>query len=656
MSTHEHASNQHPHYDDDDCSNPHVTKPIDEVIAARFSRRTALKGLAAVATGSLLGPLWPQRPAAALPTGPGTTLTFDEIPLAADGALHVAPGYRCDVLMRWGDPVLPDAPTFDVQHQTPDAQARQFGYNCDYIGLVPLPRGATDASRALLCVNHEYTDTHLMFPGIDRMDSLANLTREQVEIELAAHGHSVVEIERVAGQCRAVPGSHYNRRITALDTPMRISGPAAGHERMKTSEDLTGRRVIGTLNNCAGGITPWGTVLTCEENFDVYFTGDGSGTSEARNHARYGLAAKSKFRPAFARHFRRFDVAREPHEPNRFGWMVEFNPYDPQSTPVKRTALGRLKHEGAGIVVSHDGRVAIYAGDDQQFDYVYRFVTREAYDPQQHGADNALLDEGTLSVARFNDDGTLQWLPLVYGQGPLTSENEFYSQADVLIESRRAADLLGATPMDRPEEVEVCPTTGHVFVMLTGSPKRKESQVDAANPRPANVHGHILELVPPAADARTDHTAARYTWNVFLRCGDPAKAEDAASYPPGVSPQGWLSRPDNAAFDGKGRLWIATDGAPETVGKPDGIFACDTTGPGRGLTRQFMLGPRGAEVSGIVLTADDRALLVSVQHPGEDEGSTFEHPSSRWPDFDPAMPPRPSVVTISRVDGGPIGS
>ena len=351
----------------------------------------------------------------------------------------------------------------------------------------------------------------------------------------------------------------------------------------------------------------------------------------------------------------RFDTTKEPNEPNRFGWVVEFDPYDPQSVPIKRTALGRMKHEGAGVVINHDGRVVIYCGDDEAMDYVYKFVTKEAYQPDNPASGKDLLDKGTLYVARF-DEEQVHWLPLVFGTGPLTPENGFRSQADVLIETRRSADLVGATPMDRPEDVEVCPTTGRVYVLLTGGVQRGQDHVCASNPLAENKHGHVLELTPPMMPGGADHAAETFAWDFFLRCGDPKKPEDAASYPAGVSDDGWLTRPDNSFFDNQGRLWITTDGAESTVGHADGIYACDTTGPGRGVTKHFFHAPRGAEVTGICFTPDDETMFVSVQHPAEEPGSDYMNPSTRWPDFNPDVPPRPAVVAIQRKSGGRVGS
>ena len=323
--------------------------------------------------------------------------------------------------------------------------------------------------------------------------------------------------------------------------------------------------------------------------------------------------------------------------------------------PVKRTALGRFRHEAATAVVSTNGRVAVYSGDDERFEYLYRFVTDGRFDPKNRAANRDLLDEGTLSVARFSDDGRLTWMPLIWGQGPLTAENGFASQADVLIETRRAADLLGATPMDRPEDVETNPLTGIVYVVLTYNEKRRPDEVSALHPRGPNPHGQIVELIPPGEGADRDHTATDYRWEIFLMAGDPRKPEEGARYHPQVSENGWLSAPDNIAFDREGRIWIATDGLPR-FGLADGAYVAETRGPRRALTRHFYRTPIGAELCGPEFNGDSSAYFAAVQHPGASEGSTFDNPSTRWPDFQPGVPPRPSVQVIVKKGGGMIGS
>jgi secreted PhoX family phosphatase len=643
------------YFEEDPCSNSSSEIPMIELISRRGILRATAAGLAAAWLGNTTRAeeLLPSR---LVPAVAGqSTLTFKELRHGCDPQVAVAEGYDAQVLLRWGDPLFSDGQSFDPLTQDAGKQSRQFGYNCDFIAFLPLPDGAGGTRRGLLCVNHEYTDTNLMFPGIVDHQSLESLSKEYVDIELAAHGHTVCEIQQVQGRWVAAEQSPLNRRITALDTIMSVSGPASGHARLSTSDDASGQRVIGTLNNCAGGVTPWGTMLICEENFNNYFSGDATKTPEMRNHKRYAVHGPSRFNPAWAKHYLRYDIEREPNEPNRFGWVVEFDPYDPASVPVKRTALGRMKHEGAGIVVNHDGRVVIYCGDDERFEYVYKFVTNRPYDARDRKANHDLLDDGTLYVAKFSDDGTLRWLPLVHGTGPLTAANEFHSQADVVIEARRAADLLGATPMDRPEDVEPSPTTGHIFVILSNNNKRTPDQLDAANPRPANEHGHIIELVPPRRDGVIDHAADTFHWEVFLRAGDPSDPAAGASYHAGVSENGWFSCPDNGTFDNQGRLWLTTDSDHKLTGFGDGVYACDTAGAGRALPKLFFRGPNGSEVSGVCLTPDNETLFVSVQHPGEEDGSDFQKPSTRWPDFQSGMPPRPAVVAITRRGGGRIG-
>lgn len=630
---------------------------LDQVIEARLSRRDLLKGAAAGAAlgvfGNVLGGeiLLAQQPA----SNP-SSLTFWEIPHGIEASHSLAPGYSARVLIRWGDKVLPGAPDFDVTKQTADAQAKQFGYNCDFVGFLPLPAGSPGTDRGLLCVNHEYTNTELMFPGITPANKAEVITQEQVDVEMAAHGHSVVEIRRDdRGTWTVVPDSRSNRRITAT-TEMKISGPAAGHERLKTGADPTGTRVLGMLNNCAGGTTPWGTVLTCEENFHEYFGGDLTQAPDdrIREYDRYGI--KSRGRNPWNKFYDRFNLAKEPNEPNRFGWVVEFDPYDPASVPVKRTALGRLKHEGATTVLNRDGRLVLYTGDDEKGEYVYKFVTKGTYDPKNREANLGLLDEGTLYAARFDADGKVHWLPLVQGKGTLTADKGFRSQADVVIEARRAAREVGATRMDRPEDIETNPVSGYVYCVLTNNDLRGIGTVDAANPRPNNTTGHILEIIPPGAEngaGEADHAATEMTWGFFLMAGNPKLG--GTYYGSGVSENGWLVCPDNICFDSQGRLWIATDqgGAQKDFGIGDGLYGSDVQGSGKALTRLFFRVPVGAETCGPCLTPDDKAFFVAVQHPGE--GSAYESPSTRWPDFDPKVPPRPSVVAITKDDGGAIG-
>ena len=629
-------------------SNPTQEPSVGDLIERRLGRRAAMSGLAGAGAAATLGSGFLGGMALAQAAGP-SSLTFEEVPHGLDRTHHVPSGYEAQVLIRWGDGVVAGAPPFDPANLTAASQEKQFGYNCDFIGLHALPAGSTSGDRFLMVVNHEYTDTGLMFAGLGAGRNVnLKASKPQVEVEMAAHGGSVIEIARDGGGWKIVPESKFARRISA-NTPFDVSGPAAGHDKLKTSADPTGRKVLGMLNNCAGGETPWGTWLTAEENFNGYFGGDAEKMPDAKAYKRYGISKATWY--AWAQHVDRFNVEKEPNEPNRFGWIVEIDPYDPTSTPIKRTALGRFKHEGCHHVLAKDGRVVFYMGDDERFDYLYKFVTAKPFNRQDRAANRDLLDEGTLFVARFGDDGKVEWLPLVQGQGPLTAENGFASQADVVINARLAADLLKPTPMDRPEDVEANPVSGNVYVLLTNNTRRTEQQVNRANPLARNAHGHVIEIAPKDGD----HAVAEGNWSIFLVGGKPG-IDVGARYHRATSDNGWLSCPDNCTFDAKGRIWIATDGAPTAAGVADGLYGADTAGYGRGLTRCFFQAPTGAEVCGPILTPDDKAIFLAVQHPGEDAGSTFERPSTRWPDFKDGVPPRPSVIVITKKDGGTIGS
>jgi secreted PhoX family phosphatase len=641
--------------------NPTDNRTMGEIIAARFSRRGFLKGSLAVsaiaATVSPLALITADNARAA----EGSAFTFEELEAGIDDRHHVAPGYDADVLLRWGDPLFADSPEFDPTKQSAEAQAKQFGYNNDYVGYIPID-GSSE--HGLLVVNHEYTNPHLMFPGIVKIvekdgkkaAEVAPLSKEQVDVEMAAHGGTIVEIRKVSGKWQVVRGGKLNRRITA-NTEMALSGPVAGHDRVKTSADPAGTKVIGTVNNCAGGVTPWGTYVMAEENIHGYFSGElPAGHAEAANYKRMGIPESAY---EWASHYDRFDLAKEPNEPNRFGWIVEVDVDDPASVPRKRTAMGRFKHEGAESIIAEDGRVVFYLGDDERFDYVYKFVTAGTFNPNDRAANKNLLDDGTLHVAKFAEDGSVEWLPIVFGQGPLTAENGFASQADVLIETRRAADLLGATKMDRPEDIQPNAANGKVYVMLTNNSKRKADQVDGANPRAENAFGHIIEIIEDGGD----FTATKGKWEVLLKCGDPSVAAVGATFSTATTANGWFGMPDNCAVDSAGRLWVATDGqGPKATGRTDGLWAVDTEGTARATSKLFFRVPVGAEMCGPLFAPDDQTAFVAVQHPGDggDDWEPFGRPSyyedlsTRWPDFKPDMPVRPAVVVITRQGGGKI--
>jgi len=574
---------------------------------------------------------------------------FIEIEHGIDEMHHVAPDHQAEILLRWGDPIFADAPDFDLANQSAQSQSQQFGYNNDYIGYLALKPKLNEQARALLCVNHEYPIPGLMFPGFGENAEQA-ITAEQVEIGQAASGVSVVEVVMSNDRWLVDRTSRYNRRITALDSRISMSGPVAGHARLKTAVDPGGKTVMGTFNNCAGGMTPWGTFLTCEENFNNYFSGDlPNNHPENVNHQRYGVPRDFQY---WGKHDKRFDVGVEPNEPNRFGWVVEIDPLKPASTPKKRTAMGRFKHEGAENVIAPNGRLVVYMGDDQKFEYLYKFVSDDKVDLNNPEANRDLLDKGTLYVAKFFADGYLKWLPLTHDNGPL--QTHFESQADILIEARRAADLLEATPLDRPEDVVPNPQNGKVHVMLTNNNRRLAG--DSVNPRSNNLFGHIIEVT----EIEGDFAGTKSYWDILVKCGNPENQHHDAQWNPRTSGNGWFASPDNGALDPLGRLWVSTDqaGKVSLSGTSDGLWAMETEGSLRGTGRMFFRVPNGAELCGPVFSDDGRSLFLAVQHPGDlaNPGEVrIETAATRWPDFEEAMPPRPSLLVVQRKDGGQVG-
>ncbi|TRY17513.1 PhoX family phosphatase [Tessaracoccus rhinocerotis] len=614
-----------------------------DVVATVVSRRGFLKAGAVVGAVAVAGSVIT---AGSTPSAFAAepVLDFEAIAPQATDSVFIPEGWEQDIVMRWGDKLFSTAPDFDVMAQTAAAQAQQFGYNCDFLGFFEL-----DAETELMMVNHEYTDEYIMFP-----DYVAGApTEEQVNIGLAAHGLSVVAVSKEAGSGRLTPvlDHELNRRFTAT-SKFELTGHAAGHELLRTTEDPSGTVVRGTLNNCAGGLTPWGTWLTAEENFNQYFANAEQVTDEpaATRLARYGLRGGQTERGWELFHDR-FDLTLEPNEANRFGWIVEVDPFDPDSTPKKRTALGRFKHEAGTVAIAADGRAVVYSGDDERFDYVYKFVSDDVADLDGGAAANAdLLDRGTLYVARFDGnsgtiadggqlpaygafDGTGEWIPLVHNDESFV---DGFTAAEVLLFTRLAADTVGATKMDRPEDVETNPVNGRVYLALTNNTNRTVEQVDEANPRSSNKHGHVIELVPGGED----HASTTFGWNVLLLAGDPA---DPSTYFAGydksqVSP---ISCPDNVAFDSNGNLWISTDG--NKLGAHDGLYEVIVDGENRGRVRQFLSVPNDAECCG-PWVGDDR-VNIAVQHPGEGDEASFDAQTSHWPDGGDSVP-RPSIVSI----------
>ncbi len=594
---------------------------------------------------------------AVAPTGRGTTrLGFQAISTSTADAVRVPAGYVTEVIAPWGDPVgiAGAIPAFrpDASNSAAE-QALQFGMHHDGMHYYPLGVGAEGSRRGLLAMNHEYVDDGLLHPG-----GIADWSAEKVHKAQAAHGVSVSEVALQDGRWQVQKPSRYARRFTA-NTPFALGGPAAGHALMQTAADPAGRTVLGTIANCASGITPWGTYLSGEENWAGYFE---SAEQPDADQRRWNMRKNSWTR--WAAHDERFDVRRHPNEFHRFGWVVEIDPMDPTSTPVKRTAVGRAAHEGAWVAVTRDGRAVVYSGEDAAFEYIYKFVSRDRIAPAGPGltaaqANRELLDHGTLYVARFDADGSGRWLPLVQSRGPLTAANGFADQGEVVIKARQASDALGGTRMDRPEWIAIDPDSREVFCTLTNNRDRGATGrpgVDAANPRANNTMGHIIRWVDDV-----DFDGETMRWSHLVLAGDPENSRPEAR---GNVQGDRFACPDGLYRDARGVLWIQCDMSTSAMGKGElarlgnnQMLACD---PVTGEVRRFLTGPVGCEITGCTVTPDGRTMFINVQHPGEtpSERSDPARPtrSSSWPEGPGAARPRSATVVIRKRDGGLIGT
>lgn len=555
--------------------------------------------------------------------GAGTSaLGFEAVGPAVDDAVVVPTGYVAQVIIPWGDPITPDGPMFKFDgSNTAAEQAEQFGQGHD--GMSFFERGR---NKGLIAVNHEFLDSPVsLYPAAPDYSDPETVLKSQ-----NAHGVAIAELELRRGSWNVVR-SNRARRITA-NTPMELTGPAAGHPLLQTAADPSGRSVLGTINNCANGQTPWGTYLTCEENFNRYFGTSAAGFAPTELMQRYGIGGGDL--PWWLGD-PRFDLATNPNEPNRFGWIVEIDPQDQRSTPRKRTALGRVKHENASFAEASDGRAVLYSGDDEVFQYVYKYVSNKPWKRYRRG--ESPLDDGVLYVARFDADGTGVWLPLVEGSVP-----GYATLADILIDTRGAATAVGATPMDRPEWIAAHPfESGVAYGTFTNNSAR--TATDAANPRAGNRNGHILRWQGVGGD----HGADAFVWSVFALAGSGLGTGDGSTIAPGDA----FGSPDGLAFDPDGRLWIQTDGT-QPIACNNQMLAAD---PVTGDIRRFLVGPIGCEITGWVLTADQTTMFVNVQHPGE-RATDPTNPASQsnWPDFQGR--PRSATLAIRRTDGGIIGT
>ena len=638
----------------DEISNHSVNPVFSEVVSAFMSRRRFLQmGMVAGAAVSFPYLVKPENAFAAKANpsalSKAVSLGFTSIPVSTADTVTVPEGYIARPFYRWGDAVgikgnLPEF-KFDASNTT-DEQAAQAGMHHDGMAWFSLPQGKENPAHGLLALNHEYIDNGMLFK-----DGTANWDLDKARKGQNAMGISVIEVKKDNVGWQVVRPSSFARRIT-VNTPMQLSGPARHQALMKTAADPQGEVVLGTMQNCANGKTPWGTYLTCEENWSDIFV-----KKAPRNvlEKRYGISdSDESYR--WNEVDERFSVDKTPNEPNRFGWVVEIDPYDPTSTPRKHTALGRFKHEGAAVTLAGDNRVVVYMGDDQKFEYIYKFISENKYDPGDRKANMQLLESGTLYVARFNDDGSGDWLPLIFDQS-----KGFDNQGDLLIKTRLAADTVGATKMDRPEWIAVdTHAKGSVYCTLTNNSDRgKEGKapVDAANPRANNQFGHIMHW----REERADPASAKFTWNILVLAGRTDSDDPKAK---GSMQGAEFGSPDGLSFDHRGVLWIQTDVSSSTINKKAyegmGNNQMIATLPGTNEYRRFLTGPRGCEITGIAFTPDNRTLFINIQHPGEG-GDDITDPSnpraiSNWPDSRSDGRPRSSTVVITKSNGGIIGT
>ncbi|AZQ65986.1 PhoX family phosphatase [Silicimonas algicola] len=600
---------------------------FDRVVDIALSRRGFLGGVlawgsgaAAMGAGTLLSSTSAQAAA--------SRFAFEGIAAQTDATIHVPQGYAWSTLVRYGDPLFSDASEMAQDAAfAPDAAARVFGENTDGMELFEID------GRQVIAVNHEYANPEINLPA-----SAGEVTSaDDVKTLQNLQGVAVFEVAREGDTWSVVLDSPFNRRITHL-TEMRLTGPAAGHDLLKTSADATGTSVLGTLNNCGAGKTPWGTYLTCEENFNGYFGSTDATVEITPAFKRYGIGAEGRY--AYEAHDARFDISQEPNEPNRHGWIVEIDPADPASVPAKRTALGRIKHENAACALTREGHVVVYMGDDERGEHLYKYVSNGVYAP---GVDtDSLLDDGRLYVAVFDWDGTGDWVEL-------TPETTGMETAEILVHTRMAATAVGATTMDRPEWVAVNPVSCEAYCALTNNSRRGVAgddgtvamKLNAPNPREANEFGQIVRWYP----TNEDHGADSFRWDLYVMAGNPKAAEGAHKGSANITEGNMFNSPDGMMFDTSGLLWIQTDGEDSNEGVFEGqgnnqMLAGD---PATGEIRRFLTGPKGSEVTGLTWSADRSTMFVGIQHP-----------AAPFPDGE-GMLPRSSIVAVWREDGGLVG-
>jgi secreted PhoX family phosphatase len=629
------APRERPTFDEwDDINFPRPEEnEFDRVVERALSRRGFLGGVLAFGSGAAVmgtGLFGAGKAVAAQ----DSRFAFTPIAIQTDATVHVPEGYSWQRLVSWGDPLFSGVAELDQATGGTVADSdKVFGENTDGMELFVI------GNRQVIAVNHEYTNNDINLP--EAADGVPRDAQDVLKLQ-NLQGVAVFEIAETDGVWSVVKDSPVNRRITH-NTPMSITGPAAGHDLMKTEADPTGTQSLGTFNNCGAGKTPWGTYLTCEENFNGYFGATGETAVEgltAEGYTRYGIAAEG-WGYDYHKWDARFDTSKNPNEPHRAGWIVEIDPADAASTPVKRTALGRFKHENAACTLAPDGRVVVYLGDDERGEFIYKFVSRDIYVPG--GDTSTLLDEGQLYVARFADDMTGTWVAL-------TPEATGMSAAEIAIFSRTAGSRVNATTMDRPEWVAVNPLACEAYCALTNNSRRGTRSNEGGdwmgtggpNPREANNYGQIVRWRP----ANDDHASDTFEWDLYVMAGNPTvHAGTPYAGSENVNEGNLFNSPDGMVIDSTGLIWIQTDGDDSNEGDYAGqgnnqMLAGD---PVTGRIERFLTGPKGSEVTGLCWSADKRTMFVGIQHP-----------AAPFPDGE-GMLPRSSIIAVRRDDNAPVG-
>ncbi|MTI43111.1 hypothetical protein JM93_00084 [Roseibium hamelinense] len=608
---------------------------FDRVVESAISRRGFLSGVLAFGSGAAVMGTGLLKSTTAL-AQQTSRFAFDQLPIQTDGTVHVPAGYKWDVLVRWGDPLFSDAPEFNAETGHPtEGSDRIFGENTDGMELFNV------GGREILVVNSEYPNPKINLPaGQEGQPASA----DDVVLLQNIQGVSVMEIAEGENGWEVVVDSPYNRRIHHR-TPMKIDGPAAGHDLLKTAADSTGTESLGTFNNCGSGRTPWGTYLTCEENFNGYFGATAEVSADEAvmdGFKRYGV--KTDVEPGRYNYHgfdERFDISKNPNEPHRAGYIVEIDPANPDSTPVKHTALGRFKHENAATALTPEGRLVVYMGDDERGEFMYKWVSRDIYVPG--GDTSTLMRDGQLFAARFNDDLTGSWVAL-------TPTATGMSEAEIAIFTRMAASKVGATTMDRPEWIAVNPTAVEAYCCLTNNKNRgvkanaggDDTSVNGPNPREANNYGQIVRWRPHG----DDHGKATFDWDLYVMAGNPTVHGDSAyGGSANINEGNLFNSPDGMQIDTTGLIWIQTDGNDKNEGDFAGMgnnqmLAGD---PATGEIRRFLTGPKGSEVTGLTWSSDKRTMFVGIQHPGKP-----------FPDGEGSLP-RSAIVAVKRDDNAKVG-